>query len=106
DVRPVGRLSRSDVVEIRGVVIRSLAPGWSSFTRANLRIWPTLVRMRFTFRIVDIREESISIATIYPDGTRQEPSHPVTIRFRAYGWPEDTCRLERKNGRWVIATHI
>src|SRR5438094_511763 len=82
--KPVVMLSRGAVLENRGVAIRSLAPGWSSFTRANLRIWPTLARMRLTFRIDGIREESISIATIYPDGTREEPSHPVTVRFRAY----------------------
>ena len=102
-VKPVGRLSRSDVLEIRSVVMRSRAPGWSWFTRTNLSSWPYFVRMRLTFHIVDIREDSIGSVTIHPDGTREEPSHPVAVRFRAYGWSGDTCRVERKNGRWVVA---
>lgn len=101
-VKPVGRLSRSDVLEIRAVVMQSKAPRWSWFTRANLRYWPSLVRMRLTFRIFDIREDSIGTVTIHPDGTR-EVSRPVIVRFRAQGWSGDTCRVEKKNGRWVAA---
>jgi hypothetical protein len=101
-VKPVGRLSRSDVLEIRAVVMQSKAPRWSWFTRANLRYWPSLVRMRLTFRIFDIREDSIGTVTIHPDGTR-EVSRPVIVRFRAQGWSGDTCRVEKKNGRWVVA---
>ncbi len=101
-VKPVGRLSRSDVLEIRAVVMRSRAPGWSWFTRTNLSSWPSFVRMRLTFRIVDIKEDSIGDVTIHPDGTR-EVSYPVRVRFRARGWSDDTCRVERKNGRWKIA---
>ena len=102
DVKPIGTLSRSDVHQIRAVVMRSQAPGWRWFTRANLRSWPFFVRMRLTFRIVDIREDSIGIVTIHPDGTR-EVRHSVIVRFRAQGWSGDTCRVERKNGRWVVA---
>lgn len=83
--------------------MRAEAPGWSWFTRANLRAWPTLVRMRLTFRIAGIREDSIGFSTVYANGTSEESSHPVVVRFRAYGRPEDSCRVERKNGRWMIA---
>jgi hypothetical protein len=102
DVKPIGRLSRSDVLEIRSVVTRSRAPHWSWFTRANLRSWPTFVRIRLTFRIVEIREDSIGSVTIHVNGTREEPGHPVTAWFKAYGWPTTTCRVERRNGRWMI----
>lgn len=101
--KPIGSLSCSDVREIRAVVMRAEAPGWSWFTRANLRAWPTLVRMRLTFRIGGIREDSIGFSTVYANGTSEEFSHPVVVRFRAYGRPEDSCRVERKNGRWMIA---
>lgn len=103
DAKPVGSLSCSDVREIRAVVMRAEAPGWSWFTRANLRAWPTLVRMRLTFRIAGIREASIGFSTVYANGTSEESSHPVVVRFRAYGRPEGSCRVERKNGRWMIA---
>ena len=27
----------------------------------------------------------------------------MLVRFRAQGWSGDTCRVEKKNGRWVVA---
>jgi hypothetical protein len=105
EVQPIGGLSRSDVLEIRAVVSRAVLPGWRSLTLANLRFWPTLARMRLTFRIVGIREEAVGTVTIHPDGTEEESNHPVTVRCRSHGWPEQNFRVERRNGGWVIAPH-
>jgi hypothetical protein len=103
DVKPIKRLSRGDVLEIRSVATRTVAPGWSWFTRANLPSWLTFVRMWFTFRIYDIRQTSI-LLTLRPDATAEETGFYVKVRYREYGLPTGAeCRLEKKNGRWIWA---
>ena len=99
-VKPIGRLSRDEVREVRGVVKRSFCPQRSWFKLANYRQWPSFARMRLTFRVVDIRKDSIGIITIHPDGTRDESG--VTVWYTYSGWPTNTCHLEKRNGRWKV----
>ena len=106
DIKPVRGLSHADVREIRRVVYRFYAPDWSAFTQSNLRFWPTILRQRLTFHIHDITSPSIGTVTTHSDGTREESSHPVTVRFAASGIPKTTCEVQKKKGRWVIAPHI
>jgi hypothetical protein len=102
DAKPVGKLSRRDVIEIRAVVTR-LAPNWSSFTHSSLRYWPSLARARLTFRMGDITEDSMGGGvTVHPDGTR-EVNYPFTVRIKASGWSIDSCRVVKRNGRWTMA---
>lgn len=101
-VKPVGTLSRRDVLEIRRVVMR--AEVWGLFGLANVTNWPAATRWALTFRILDITEEPIGSTTIHPDGTR-EKRHFVTVRFRACGWSGYSCRLDRKDGHWSIAPY-
>jgi hypothetical protein len=97
------RISRRDILEIRGLVKQSLAPSWRWFTAANFRAWPLLLRTRFAFRIVDIRDDSIGIVLIHPDGTREDKT-PVVVRYRTYGWRKPKCLVEKENGRWVFVS--
>jgi hypothetical protein len=100
--KPIGRLSSDDVRQIRALLIEDSA-SWNYFTRANWRNWPGLARVRFMFHIVEMHEEPISRVTTWPDGIREEPTHPVTVRFKAKGLQEMMSRVERKKGRWVVA---
>jgi hypothetical protein len=99
-VKPIGRLSRDEVREVRGVVKRSFCPQRSWFKLANYRQWPSFARMRLTFRVVDIRKDSIGIITLHPDGTRDESG--VTVWYTYSGWPTNTCHVEKRNGRWKV----
>ena len=102
NAKPVGKLSRRDVIEIRAVVRQSAEPHWSWFKNSALRFWPHLARVRLTFHIGDISENSMGgIVTIHPDGTR-EVNYPFTVHISASGLLENTCRVIRKNGRWMM----
>src|SRR5271165_523439 len=94
-VKPIGRLSCEEAREVRGVVKRSFCPQPSWFKLANSRQWSSFARMALTFRVVDIREDSIGIITIDPDGTRDESG--VTVWYTYSGWPTNTCHLEKRN---------
>jgi len=83
----IGKLSGKDVREVRRVVTRVLTPGRNSFTLSNLRFWPTLIRIRATFRIDDIQEDAVGTTTIHADGTRDEPDQPLKVLFHASGFP-------------------
>jgi hypothetical protein len=88
-VRPIGGLSRRDVIEIREVATRSRTPRWSWFTPAKISVWRYWIWEKLSFRIVDISEVS---------------DDRVAVRYREDGWPEAAGFLiERKNGRWVSA---
>jgi hypothetical protein len=100
---PVGGLSRNDVLEIRDVVSWSMEPHWNWLTRANFKQWPGFVLMRLRFRIIDLKEDSIDIVIIHPDGTREEPKHPVTVWFKTFAGTTNTCRVERRKGQWVMS---
>ncbi len=99
-VKPIGRLSCGEVREVRTVVKRSFCPQRSWFKFANAHQWPSFARMALTFRVVDIKEDSIGIITIHPDGTRDESG--VTVWYSYSGWPTNTCHLEKRNGRWMV----
>jgi hypothetical protein len=101
DVKPVGTISRQDVLQIRRVVSRAEAPGWKSFTEGKLRFWPSLLLERATFRIVDMREDSIRTVAIHSDGAREEQPH-VIIRFQAFGRPARTRVVAKQQGQWAI----
>jgi hypothetical protein len=101
---PIGKLSGKDVREIRRVVTRVLTPGRNSFTMSNLRFWPTLIRIRSTFRIDDIQEDAVGTTTIHADGTRDEPDRSLKVLFHASGFPgTNKCVVKREKGRWAIA---
>ena len=103
DPKPIGKLSRRDVIEIRAVVRQFKEPHWSWFKNSALRFWPHLARMRLTFHIGDITEDSTGgIVTIHLDGTR-EVNYPFTVHISASGLGENTCQVIRKNGRWMMA---
>ncbi len=100
DVKPIGRLSRDEVREVRAAVKRCFGPRWGWFRLASFRQWPTFVRMAWTFRVVDIRQHSIGTTTIHPDGTRDESG--VTVWFTFSGWPTNACHVEKRNDRWMV----
>ena len=107
DVKPVGTLSRRDVIEIRKVVARYETPQWSWFTLRNLRSWPSFLRAKLTFRVVDIREDTIGVAIILPDGKRVENGRRVTVRCKnGIGGlptnPRGTYMVEGYDGQWGV----
>jgi hypothetical protein len=99
NVKPMGTLSRKDVIAIRSAVTQFEGLGWKTILESNLRYWPSLVLEKLTFRIVDLREDSILGVTIHSDGTRDE--HPrVIVRCKAVGRLPKTYTLERQKGGW------
>jgi hypothetical protein len=102
EVKPIGKLSRADVREIRAVLLNDWA-SWSYLTSTNPLSWPRLARVRLTFRILEMQEEPIGRVTIWPDGRREDKRHVVTVRFKAQGLSEIKCCVQKTNGRWVIA---
>jgi hypothetical protein len=96
----IGGLSRSDRLEIRIAVMRSLTP-WQSFRYGNRDIWQHNVHVWRDFRIDALVEDSISTTLIRPDGTKEGPFWGATVRFSTYGNPKATCRVENRNGRWI-----
>jgi hypothetical protein len=101
DTKPVGRLSRRDVRELRAAVVQWDTP-WKIFIWANRRAWPTLIQRRLSLHITDIWESSIGATIIYRDGTRVERTHLVTISYRGYRMGEARCRAVKENGQWLV----
>jgi hypothetical protein len=101
-VQPVGILSRGDVIEIRKVVTRAIAPDLNSFVRTNFRFWPTLFRMRCAFQITDIRPESISTVEIHPDGTREQPRYYAQVGYVQHRLGKGMCRVVKEDVHWVF----
>jgi hypothetical protein len=102
NVKPVGRLSRQDVLDIRAAVRREQSPRWSWFGLANLRSWPIFLRQKATFRIVDVEADVIESRDILFGGTLEESKHPVTVWFTFSGFPTNTCRVIRSKGVWKV----
>ena len=101
-VKPIGRLSRAEVQEVCGVVKRSFCPQRSLLKLAKFRQWPSFAWMTLTFRVVDIRVDSIGIITIHPDGTRDECESGATVWYTYSGSSTNSCQLEKRNGRWGL----
>jgi len=104
-VKPIGRISPDDVLVIQDLVKRDNAARWSWFTCSNLRSWPRFIRERMTFRIVDMKEDSIETVYMHPNGSA-EHHRPVTVWFSSSGQAMNTCRVEKRNGGWMIAPHV
>jgi len=102
DAKPTGSLSRTDVIEIRAAVTRWQVPAWKDIVRTKVRLWPSFVRARMEFKIIEMEEGSIESVRIHPDGTAEEPTHPVTVWYVHGGYLTNACRVEMHKGRWTI----
>src|SRR5215472_10040819 len=101
EIQPVGRLSREEVQQVRYAVKQSFRPKLSWFKPANFRQWPSFAGMALTFRVVEIKPDSLGIITFHPDGS-QEEWWGVTVSYGYIGCPTNTCYLEKKNDRWMV----
>jgi hypothetical protein len=102
DIKPIGRLSLDEVRQVRAVVGRSCLPRWSWFRLANFRQWPSFVTMVLTFRVVDIRPDSIWVTTVHPkNGTTDDSG--VTVWYTYFGCPTNACPVQKWNGEWRVA---
>jgi len=98
-----GRLSSTDLRQIRAVIASDLVP-WGSFTLSNVRSWPTLIHRRRSVRITAVLEDNSCIrrTTIHPDGTVERTTYPSLIEYSADGCQGIIEPVIKKDGHWEI----
>ncbi len=100
--KTIGGLSQRDLRQIRSLVRSDVVParlfGWK-----NVRLWPALIRARWSLEIKAIAQESSpGQPKIYTDGAEAKSSLPMWVLYKAYGSPEAVSALVRTNGHWHI----